>query len=96
MHFGVIFEQSGMKFYLSAIVFSDVFWDVFLVAFGANMAPNASQNVSRIKKNNENCALLFRSGAPDSILQQFWIHFGRHLINFGGHLGRFGYLLVVI
>ena len=97
MHFGsdcgcilVSFsEQSGMQF-------SDVFLDVFLVAFGTNMDPKASQNASGFSKKKQNCALLFRSGAPDSILQQFWIHFGRHLIHFGSHLRRFGYLLVVI
>ena len=97
IHFVVIFGTVWHEIlHFTAIVFSDVFLDVFLVAFGANMTPNASQNGSRISNKNENCAPLFRSGAPDSILQQFRINFDRHLIYFGGHLGRFGYLLVVI
>ena len=97
IHFGIIFGTVWHEIpYFSAIVFPDEFLDVFLVALWANLAPNASQNGSRISKKNENCAILFRSGAPDSASKQIWIHFGRHFINFGSHLRCFGYLLVVI
>ena len=51
VHFDVIFGTVWHEIpYFSSIVFADVILDVFLVASGANMAPNASQNGSRISK----------------------------------------------
>ena len=51
IHFGIIFGTVWHEIpYFSAIVFPGVFLDVFLVAFWANLAPNASQNGSRISK----------------------------------------------
>ena len=51
IHFGVSFWTVWYEIpYFSAIVFPGVFLDVFLVAFWANLAPNASQNGSGIPK----------------------------------------------
>ena len=51
IHFGIIFGTVWHEIpYFSAIVFPDVFLDVFLVALWANLGPNAPQNGSRISK----------------------------------------------